>query len=209
MSSHPDPKNEAIDPTNQYWHRMPVRRLTGEVIRDHLLAVSGRLDRKLFGKSITVHITPFMRGNRTPKASGPVDGDGRRSIYTEVRRNHLPAFLAAFDKPPPFMAIGRRTVSNSPTQSLILMNDPFVHEQASRWATQLLKVSAEQRLNMAFEQAFARVPEPREFTMATAFLNQQQEAYARDDSTNRQATELAWRDLCHTLINVKEFIHVN
>ena len=209
MSSHPDPKHEAIDPTNRYWHRMPVRRLTGEVIRDHLLAVSGRLDRKQFGKSVTVHITPFMRGNRTPKASGPVDGDGRRSIYTEVRRNHLPAFLAAFDKPPPFMAIGRRTVSNSPTQSLILLNDPFVHEQALRWAKRLMNADADRRLATAFEQAFAREPERREVKMATAFLNQQQQVYTSDDATKQRATELAWRDLCHTLINVKEFIHVN
>jgi len=206
MSSRTDSESEQIDPTNQLLHRMPIRRLTGEVIRDHLLAVSGRLDRKLYGKSVQVHITPFMRGNRTPKDSGPVDGDGRRSIYTEIRRNHLPSFLAAFDKPPPFMAIGKRTVSNSPTQSLILLNDPLVHDQALLWAKRLLENEAndEARIAEAFELAFARQPDQNEMEASLAFLEQQQEAYEEEN-----ARELAWRDLCHTLVNVKEFIHVN
>ena len=34
--------------------------------------------------------------------------------------------------------MGRRTVSNVPAQSLILMNDPFVHHQASLWAQRVL-----------------------------------------------------------------------
>lgn len=212
MSSIPNPRNEQIDPTNRFLHRMPVRRLTGEVIRDHLLAVSGRLDRRQFGESVKVHITPFMRGNRTPRGSGPVDGDGRRSIYTEVRRNTLPAFLAAFDKPPPFMAIGKRTVSNSPTQSLILLNDPLVHEQALRWAKRLIEnqPTHDERIAAAFEQAFARLPGPTEIEAALIFLRAQEKAYVDEENTTKhQATELAWRDLCHTLFNVKEFIHVN
>ena len=208
MSSYPTPEATAVDPANKLFHRMPIRRLPAESIRDHILAVSGRLDRRMYGKSTMVHITPYMRGNRSPGGSGPLDGDGRRSIYTEVRRNHLSAFLTAFDKPAPFMAIGRRNVSNAPAQSLILLNDPFVHQQASIWAQRLMGMdtSDEARIEQAYLLAFSRRPSNDEQRAAAEFVSSQQQAYAAEteDSTKR-----AWTDLCHTLFNVKEFVHIN
>ena len=140
QSSKPNKINEVEDPNNYLLHRMPIRRLQAEVIRDRLLAVSGRIDKRQFGKGPMVHITSFMRNNRSPGGSGPMDGDGRRSIYVEVRRNHLEPMLMAFDKPTPFSTIGKRTVSNSPAQPLIMLNNPFVHKQASIWADSLLKL---------------------------------------------------------------------
>jgi len=47
-----------------------------------------------------------------------------------VRRNFLSPMLLAFDTPIPFSTMGRRSLSNVPAQALILMNDPFVQEQA-------------------------------------------------------------------------------
>lgn len=210
MSSYPVAEHDAADPTNAYLHRMRVRRLPAEAIRDHLLAVSGRLHPRMFGKSTMVHISPFMRGNRSPAGSGPLDGDGRRSIYTEVRRNHLAAFLVTFDKPVPFMAIGKRSVSNSPAQSLILLNDPLVHEQADLWAGRLLseqEMDDYERLSLAYELAFARLPTDVESKLAMAFLEQQDTIYEK--ANENEPRRAAWRDLCHTLINVKEFIHIN
>jgi hypothetical protein len=210
MSSRPaDPAAETADPANVLLHRMNVRRLPAESIRDHILFVAGTLDPTMYGPSIPVHITPFMRGNRSPGHSGPLDGAGRRSIYTEVRRNHLSAFLNTFDKPSPFMAIGKRTQSNSPLQALILMNDPFVHEQAGHWAAQLLKnptlTDDQQRLTHAYLQAFSRAPSPSENQAAQQFLLNHTARLAQDGIADPQQS--AWRDLCHTLINVKEFYH--
>src|SRR5262249_31419330 len=128
---------DRIDPRNLLLHRMRVRRLEGEAIRDALLAVSGRLNRKRYGPSVAVHLNAFQDGGGRP-ASGPLDGDGRRSIYLAVRRNFLSPMLLAFDTPSPFSTVGRRTVSNVPAQSLILMNDPFVHQQARVWARRVL-----------------------------------------------------------------------
>src|SRR5207253_3110480 len=62
MSSHPGGKAEQIDPQNLLLHRMRVRRLEGEAIRDSILAISGRLDERLYGKSVPVHLTPFQDG---------------------------------------------------------------------------------------------------------------------------------------------------
>jgi hypothetical protein len=52
QSSLPDPSSVAVDPENRLWHHHPLRRLEAEAIRDSILAVSGRLDRSLYGPPI-------------------------------------------------------------------------------------------------------------------------------------------------------------
>ena len=206
QSSKPNMASAKVDPNNYLLHRMPIRRLQGEVIRDRLLAVSGRIDKRQFGKGPMVHITPFMRNNRSPGGSGPMDGDGRRSIYVEVRRNHLEPMLMAFDKPTPFSTIGKRVVSNSPAQPLIMLNNPFVHAQASIWADALLNSGTSatgELVNLAYQQAFGRDPEPWEAEAAVGFIEAQKKE-AGNDSLKQPLT-----DLCHTLFNVKEFVFVN
>ena len=209
MSSAPDPDKTAKDPGNELWHRMPIRRLPGEIIRDNILAVSGQLKRHSYGKSVMVHITDFMRNNRSPGGSGPLDGNGRRSIYVEGRRNHMEPLLVAFDKPTPFTAIGKRNVSNSPAQSLMLLNNEFVHEQAGLWAKRLLQdddlADNGQRIHRAYSLAFARGPEPWEMEAALAFVEDQQQAHGGAP----ESVERAWADLAHTLFNVKSFIFIN
>ena len=210
MSSRLDPGQDQLDPENKLVHRMSVRRLPAESIRDHILAVSGRLERRLHGDSVMVHITPFMRGNRSPKGSGPLDGDGRRSIYTEARRNHLSAFLVAFDKPVPFMGIGKRIVSNSPAQSLILLNDPFVHQQSEVWAERLLARedwSDRERIRDACLWAYGRPPSEHETDLSMRFLDSQTQLLQSEGVA--EPVRQAWADLCHTMMNVKEFIHIN
>ena len=122
-----------------YLHRANVRRLEGEAIRDSMLAVSGRLNRTMFGPSVPAYLSPYAESRFQPKTSGPLDGDGRRSIYLEVRRNYLPPMLLVFDTPTPFTSIGRRNVSNVPAQALTMLNDPLVVDLARQWAQRVLK----------------------------------------------------------------------
>ena len=105
MSSRPSPEAIAADPTNIWLHSMRVRRLQGEAIRDAMLSVSGRLDRTYLGKSVPVYLSPHMIGRGRPK-SGPMDGNGRRTIYIGVRRNFLSSMMLAFDTPQPFSTVG-------------------------------------------------------------------------------------------------------
>ncbi|MBW3596261.1 MAG: DUF1553 domain-containing protein [Planctomycetes bacterium] len=211
MSSVPaDAAAEQADPTNSLLHRMRIRRLEGEAIRDALLAVSGRLDPTLLGPSVPVHLTPFMQGRGRPAESGPLDGAGRRSIYGEVRRNFLSPMMLAFDAPAPFSTMGRRNVSNVPAQALILMNDPFVVEQARRWAERELageETSAEDRVMRLYLTAFARPPHPNETAAAVAFLDHQAEEYGLQPESGAPDVRV-WTDLCHALFNSKEFIFV-
>src|SRR5262249_9408413 len=62
MASRGEARAEEADPENRLLHRMPVRRLEAEVIRDAMLAVSGRLDRTMYGPGVMPYLTPFMAG---------------------------------------------------------------------------------------------------------------------------------------------------
>jgi hypothetical protein len=205
MSSDADPAADRADPDDLLLHRMRRRRLEGEAIRDAMLSMSGRLDQRLYGPSVLVHLTAFQEGRGRP-ASGPLDGDGRRSLYLSVRRNFLSPFLLAFDTPSPFSTVGCRTVSNVPAQSLILLNDPFVHQQAQLWAKRVLSQpgSDRERIVRMYESAFTRPPTDAELTECLDFLQHKPGALATDSPDTA-----AWSDLAHVLFNVKEFIFVN
>ncbi len=210
MSSQPrDAEAELRDPDNLAWHRMNIKRLEGEAIRDTVLAVSGRLDRTMFGPSVPVFLTEFMDGRGRPGRSGPMDGDGRRSIYVEVRRNFLSPMMLAFDAPVPATTVGRRTVSNVPAQALIMMNDPFVVQQAKRWTESLMKVEgAEARLAKIYATAFGRSMTAKEKEEALSFLKQQGAEYGLTEGAWQNEMRV-WADYCHVIFNVKEFVFVN
>lgn len=209
MSSKMNPAALEIDPDNIKLHRMSVRRLQGEAIRDSILAVSGRLDRTVGGPSVPLHLTQFMQGRGRPGRNGPLDGNGRRSLYIEIRRNFLPPMLVAFDMPIPFNSVGRRNLSNVPAQALILMNDPFVVGQAELWAKHLVKEvpDVEQRIEQMYLQAFARTPTKVEVQNALEFLQQQMKEL-RVPPENMATNVEIWKDLCHVMFNVKEFIYL-
>jgi hypothetical protein len=205
----PEPRTlnpHSADPDNRLLHRMPIRRLEAEAIRDTILTVSGRLDRRQQGPSVLPFLTPHMEGRGRPQ-SGPLDGEGRRSIYINARRNFLTPLLLAFDYPVTFTPIGRRGNSAIPAQALTLMNDPFVVEQSGQWAQQVLRergTTADERIESLYATAFARTPTDHERHSSREFLQQQA---ARHGTTADD--ERVWADLCHVLINVKEFIFID
>jgi hypothetical protein len=195
MGSRGDRSAETKDPANRLWHRMPVRRLDAEAIRDATLAISGRLDPTMFGAPVPVAIGEFQDGRGKP-APGPLDGDGRRAIYLSVRRNFLLPMLTAFDAPTPFTSIGRRTDSNVPAQALILLNDPFIHAEAERWAKRETTAGGDTdaSLRRMYLAAYGREPDPGELAACREFL-----ARAADPTVAR-------RDLAHAMLAAKEFL---
>jgi hypothetical protein len=205
--AHPDLAAEQIaakDPTNQLLYKMPVRRLSSETIRDSILSVSGRLDPEQFGPSVPTHLTSFMTGRGRPKKSGPLDGSGRRSVYLAVTRNFLNPLMLTFDMPSPFGPQGRRSRSNVPAQALALLNDPFVSEQAGRWADRILAMPDLddcQRTALMMEEAHGARPSAGQAEAMENFLAAQAEAYGTLDRR-------AWADLAHSLFNMKAFYYV-
>ena len=147
-----------------------------------------------------------MEGRGKPQ-SGALDGEGRRSIYINARRNFLTPLLLAFDYPVTFTPIGRRGAATIPAQALTLMNDPFVAAEAARWAERMLEESGsstEQRIEAIYRSAFARPPTIEETASAIDFVQAQSLRHG-GGSENPQV----WADLCHVLINVKEFIFID
>jgi hypothetical protein len=210
LSSTPNPKYLESDPNNFLLYRQNIRRLQAEAIRDNILAVSGRLNKTMFGPSVPVYLTPFMTGRGRPK-TGPLDGAGRRSIYISVRRNFMAPMMLAFDTPIPFNSVGKRNVSNVPSQALILMNDPFVTEQSEVWAKRLSatdKQTPADRIDQMIREAFGRPATETELTDAGEFLDRQREEYAIAKENVMTDIRL-WADLGHVLINSKSFIYID
>jgi hypothetical protein len=108
-----------IDPQNRLLQHYPARRMDAELVRDAILTASGRLDGKLFGMSVQ----PFREKEYADRRlfPGPLDGEGRRSVYIKNNLMEAPKFLGAFNFPGGKVTQGRRDVTNVPAQALALL----------------------------------------------------------------------------------------
>ena len=194
------------DPENRLLHHMPVRRLDAECLRDAMLAAADNLDASTFGPSVKLHLTPYMDGHDLPKVSGPLDGNRRRSIYLEIRRNHLHPMLAVFNFPRPLNATGQRIQAIVPAQAMSLMNNSFVVQQAQVWGAREWGAAGEpaDKVRRMFEAALGRPPDEFELNEALAFLAAQRAARATADRA-KSPDAAAWSDLAHTLFLLPEF----
>ena len=208
QGSIPDPAAVAVDPENRLLHHMPLRRLEAESIRDAMLAASGRLDGALYGPPIN----PFRVAEDKAKRlhSGPLDGDGRRSLYQKMTLMEPPKFLATFNQPIPKVTLGRRDATNVPNQALALLNDPFVVAMAECWSKRVLEdglATPETRVQTMFEKAFARPPKAEETARFVAFAGESAKLRGVDQAAF-MACEPVWQDVAHAIFNLKEFIYV-
>jgi len=176
--------------------------LEAEQIRDSLLSVSGRLDRKLYGRPILPPRTVEDGAKRL--FSGPQDGNGRRSIYLMMSIMDPPKFLTAFDLPDLKLPSGRRNVTSVPNQALLLLNDPLVDRLSKHWASELVKIphrTPQERIETMFLVAYGRHARDTELQRWIGLFG---EISSQEDP---MADEAAWAQLAHTVFNTKEFIH--
>jgi hypothetical protein len=201
-----------LDPENRPWSHASVRRIEAESIRDALLAVSGRMDPTMYGPGIPLPVSKAYKDFEVP-TSGPLDGNGRRSIYLEARRNYPLGLLMAFDQPRPTMTVGRRDATNVPSQSLVLMNDPFVREQVELLAARVLAVkhgTVDGAITSLYRRALGRPPTPEELDRARQFLpaGGGADADTEESPPSSDVNSEAWKDLAHAIVNLKEFIYI-
>lgn len=197
-----------VDPTNRLLHHFPVQRLDAESLRDSMLVVSGRFDSTLYGP--TTNPSRLNEDDQKRLFSGPLDGLGRRSIYTKVTIMEPPRFLATFNQPAPKIPTGRRDVTTTPAQSLTLLNDPFVTNQAEHWASVLVvrpDNSIEARVQHLFQKALGRDASSEELSRwadaARDFAHS--ESVAESDLLT---SSTVWKAMAHTMFNTKEFLYV-
>ncbi|MGH7128074.1 MAG: DUF1553 domain-containing protein [Planctomycetaceae bacterium] len=146
------------DPENRLLSRFPRRRLGFEAMRDSMLAVSGRLDRKQYGRPVDLLKEP----------SPP-----RRTIYGFVDRNNLPGLYRIFDFANPDASTGQRPTTTVPQQALFGMNSPFVIAQAEALAAHpdvASQPTDEQRIAALSHRALGREPEAEETALALRYL---------------------------------------
>jgi hypothetical protein len=156
QSSATDPETYQIDPENKFYTRGPRQRLAAEQIRDQALAVSGLLSHKMYGPGV---MPPQPDNVWQSVYSGEewVESKGedkfRRAIYTYLKRTSpYPSFIT-FDAGSREVCTIRRTVTNTPLQALVTLNDPVYLEAAYHLAQEMLAPEVDQGITYGYEKA--------------------------------------------------------
>jgi hypothetical protein len=232
QSSHVTPELVERDPENRLLARGPRFRMPAEMIRDNALAVSGLLNTSLGGASVF----PYQpKGLWEEMAFGDgfsiqsyVQSHGedlyRRSMYTFWKRTVPPAQMLTFDAPDREKCTARRTVTNTPLQALVLLNDPTYLESARVLAARVLHEvprDAAKRAALAFELVTARPPAKKEVAVLTRLAKQQLAVYSRDagaaaellkagespvDPKLNRAELAAWTTVASAILNLDETV---
>jgi hypothetical protein len=216
------------DPENRLLSRGPRFRLTAETIRDNALAISGLLKKTIGGPSVKPYQPAGLWEDVTVERRGkyvPDQGDGlfRRSMYTFWKRTCPPPSMVTFDAPNREVCVARRSRTNTPLQSLVLLNDPTYIEAARALA--LLMIAAggddEQRIHAGFRRCVARDAHADELPLIIELLKESRDRF---QTTPALATELnkvgtipatpnldpaevaAWTIVASTLLNMDETI---
>lgn len=209
------------DPDNRtYWH-FPRQRLTGERIRDAWLAAADTLNDTMFGSGVRPELPPKFGGAASWKVSENPADRVRRSVYIYAKRNLPYPMLQVFDFPDMHEACGCRTQTTIAPQALMLLNSELVLGAARKLAD---RVRAEHATGDAAGMveslwliAYGRPPDSVEQAEALQFLGQQQEQFLAlnpslgEDATagRKLASDEAWIDLCHAVLNSNEFLFVD
>jgi hypothetical protein len=205
QASRRDPAKDAVDPENALYGRYPVRRLDAESLRDRILFVSGRLDRRPFGPPVPV--AEDTVGQVLPQGDSP-----RSSLYLQVLRTKPVSLLAAFDAPVMAVNCDRRIPSTTAPQSLLLMNSEFVLKEASAVASRLRartpRPTLPEQIGHAWELVYQRPITPEELSQASAFVLEQQRALEHSSASgDKELTVLT--NLCQQLLDSNEFLYVD
>ena len=192
QASDSDPERIKTDPDNlKFWHK-PLRRLEGEIVRDAMLAVSGKLDERMFGPG-------------TLAADQP-----RRSIYFFVKRTKLIPMMTLFDGPDTLQDLAVRPETTVAPQALMLMNSEILRGYASALAAKIAPPSpadVEAGTEAGYRRAIGRSPTAEELRDAKEFVVAQIAAY-RAEGKAAAAESLAWADFCQVLFGLNEFVYV-
>ncbi|MBL8235171.1 MAG: DUF1553 domain-containing protein, partial [Bryobacterales bacterium] len=189
------PQLQQTDPNNRLLARGPRVRLSAEMIRDQALSVSGLLVEKLGGPSVKPYqpdglYKDMAFSGLTGYEHDKGDGLWRRSLYTFWKRTVLSPTMQVFDASAREFCTVRDTRTNTPLQSLNLMNDVTYLEAARLLAERMLKeggTKPDERLAWAFRLLTARTPRAEEVQVLFRNLTKQQSYFAQHPA---EATKL-------------------
>jgi hypothetical protein len=208
-ATHPDEATgDDVDPANELLWKFRLQRLDAEQIRDSILAVSGRLDTSIGGKTVPLRNRQFVF-NHTSQDHTKYDSV-RRSAYLPVIRNNLYTLFEQFDFPDPTMPTGHRNETVIAPQALLMLNSELVVDSATQTANQLLaqNVDDAERVSLAYQMTVGRPATATETDRAIAFVEQITAAGQSAIGANEQDTIKAWTMLCQSLFAGNEFMYV-
>jgi hypothetical protein len=207
LSSEVNPASAARDPENRWLWHFPRQRLDAESIRDAMLAVSGNLDRARPGPHPFPPFESWHWTQHDPFTA--VYASNHRSAYLMTQRLVKHPYLALFDGPDTNSSTDSRPVSTVPLQALYLMNNPFVLDQGAAFARRLIAgaCSPQERIDLAFESAWGRPPEPAELDRALGFVRACREGAASAGSPSDAAELDAWTSLAKVMLTANEFLY--
>jgi hypothetical protein len=193
QSSLREPAKDAADPDNRLLGHFPLRRLDAEAIRDATLAVSGKLNPKMFGPPVPVMeddagLVVIGKANRDGAQyklgdeSVPAGEESRRSVYVQVRRSKPLGVLDTFDWATTEPNCEARNSSTATPQALMLLNGDFMIGQAAVFAGRVRKEAGDDvkaQAGRAWKLAYGREPTEKELAGAAAFLTETTEAFRK------------------------------
>ncbi|MBM98919.1 MAG: hypothetical protein CMJ77_07295 [Planctomycetaceae bacterium] len=210
---------DAIDPENNLYGRMSLRRLEAEAIRDSILASVDQLSHDLGGPSIPVVEAPDGKvvvgtaqvrdGLKTGVSSGN-DGATRRSIYIQIQRRLPLNMLATFDQPVMNPNCEIRSPSTVATQSLWFLNDDHIISYSLLLAEQLdPTLDDESKLDALFLRLFSQPPNPDEKAACLELLAQQRLNLKSENDNSEELERKTWGSLCQMSFASNRFLYVD
>ncbi len=190
---------QAADPDNRLLWRAHRRRLDANALRDAILTVSGRLDRRFLGPNVQAGtVDPNSTEAQTLEYSY-VFTDLRRSVYSPAFRNRRLEFFEHFDFADINGPIGQRTRGTIVPQALYFLNHPFIIEQSQAAARRLPAAPERERLNWLWRSVLGRPPTDSEAHQALDYL------IPSSSGTDPTMEETRWAQLIQTLFATADF----
>ena len=183
QSSTVEPDLLEKDPANRLLARGPRIRLSAEQIRDQALAVSGLLDRKVYGPSV---MPPQPEGvwqviRNVMRWIPSQEGDRyRRAVYTYWRRSSPYPSMTTFDTPSREFCVSRRVRTNTPLQALTTLNDTTYMEAARALADRMILEGGNtptEQISYGYQLAMLREPTPAKAEVLQDFYSQIKDHY--------------------------------
>jgi hypothetical protein len=187
QSSFATPEAFERDPDNRLLARGSRFRMDSEMIRDQVLASSGRLNRTMFGKSVK---PPQPAGlwvavgmpSSYPKQFEPDSGEKiyRRSLYTFWKRGMPPPQMTIFNAPSREECIARRERTNTPLQALLLLNETEYLKASQQLAASVLGEhpgDSGKRIDLIYETITSHLPSDSERESLRKLLGDLETAY--------------------------------
>jgi hypothetical protein len=206
------------DPDRVGLSSFPRRRLSAEELRDGMLAVSGNLDRAPGSNESGEYLNEKAEGIGAKIRPNRVAVDDpfyttfkKRTVYLPVVRNMLPDILALFDAADPNSVTSRRNETTVASQSLFLLNSPFVRDQSQAFAQRLLtdgNLTDDQRIQFSYSLCFGRPPSAEELADSREFLATYQSAQVAGPRPETERRASAWQSFCQMLLCSNEFLYV-